>query len=68
VTDPLAYGRELILFDNADAGRSAGDVPETIAGMAEHSMAFLDGPGIYPESFTRHATAFLSSDSELAVF
>ena len=46
LTDPLASGREVILFDNAGIGRSTGDVPETIAGMTEHSMAFLDGLGI----------------------
>src|SRR5947207_1364264 len=46
VTDPLASGREVILFDNAGVGRSTGSVPETIAGMTEHSMAFLDGLGI----------------------
>ena len=46
VTDPLASGRDVILFDNAGVGRSTGDVPETIAGMTEHSMAFLDGLGI----------------------
>jgi pimeloyl-ACP methyl ester carboxylesterase len=46
VTDPLASGREVILFDNAGVGRSTGDVPDTIAGMAEHPMAFLDGLGI----------------------
>src|SRR5258706_10237737 len=46
VTDPLASGREVILFDNAGVGRSTGDVPETISGMAEHPMAFLDGLGI----------------------
>ena len=45
VTDPLAAGREVILFDNAGVGRSTGDVPETIAGMAEHAMAFLDELG-----------------------
>src|SRR5712671_2649739 len=43
VIDPLASGREVILFDNAGVGRSTGDVPETIAGMAGHAMAFLDG-------------------------
>jgi pimeloyl-ACP methyl ester carboxylesterase len=43
VTDPLASGREVILFDNAGVGRSTGDVPETIAGMAGHAMAFLEG-------------------------
>ena len=46
VTDPLASGREVILFDNAGVGRSTGNVPETIAGMAQHPMAFLDGLGI----------------------
>ncbi len=46
VTDPLASGREVILFDNAGVGRSTGDVPATIAGMTEHTMAFLDGLGI----------------------
>jgi pimeloyl-ACP methyl ester carboxylesterase len=46
VTDPLASGREVVLFDNAGIGRSTGDVPDTIAGMAEHAMAFVDGLGI----------------------
>jgi pimeloyl-ACP methyl ester carboxylesterase len=46
VTDPLASARDVILFDNAGVGRSTGDVPETIAGMAQHTMAFLDGLGI----------------------
>src|SRR5437867_5955415 len=46
VSDPLASGREVILFDNAGIGRSSGEVPETVAGMAEHSTAFLDGLGI----------------------
>jgi pimeloyl-ACP methyl ester carboxylesterase len=43
VTDPLASGREVILFDNAGIGRSTGDVPTTMAEMANHVMAFLDG-------------------------
>jgi pimeloyl-ACP methyl ester carboxylesterase len=42
VTDPLAEGREVILFDNAGVGRSSGEVPSTIAGMAKHTLAFLD--------------------------
>jgi len=40
VSDPLASGREVILFDNAGIGRSSGEVPETVAGMAAHVMAF----------------------------
>ena len=46
VTDPLAAGREVILFDNAGVGRSTGDVPSTIAGMVRHPAAFLEGLGI----------------------
>ena len=63
VTDPLASGREVILFDNAGVGRSTGDVPETIAGMAAHPNAFLDGlgikivrrPRIFPRWYGRNA-------------
>src|SRR2546422_8028527 len=46
VTDPLTSGREVILYDNAGVGRSTGDVPGTIAGMAGHAMVFLDEFGI----------------------
>ena len=46
VTDPLAAGRDVILFDNAGLGRSSGEVPPTIAAMAQHPMAFLGALGI----------------------
>src|SRR5271156_6332079 len=46
VTDPLASGREVILFESAGLGRSSGKVPETMAGMASHALAFLDGLGV----------------------
>jgi pimeloyl-ACP methyl ester carboxylesterase len=46
VTDPLASGREVILFDSAGVGRSSGTVPTTIAGMAKHAFAFLDALGL----------------------
>jgi pimeloyl-ACP methyl ester carboxylesterase len=46
VTDPLAAGREVILFDNAGLGRSSGEVPPTIAAMARHPMAFLEALGV----------------------
>lgn len=46
VTDPLASGREVILFENAGVGRSSGSVPTTMAGMATHALAFIDGLGI----------------------
>src|SRR5262245_29424623 len=43
VTDRLAEGREVILFDSAGVGRSTGSVPANVAGMATHALAFLDG-------------------------
>jgi pimeloyl-ACP methyl ester carboxylesterase len=46
VTDSLASSREVILFDNAGVGRSTGQVPVTIAGMANHAFAFLDHLGV----------------------
>ena len=46
VGDPLASGREVILFDNAGIGRSTGKVPGTVQEMASHVVAFLDGLGV----------------------
>jgi pimeloyl-ACP methyl ester carboxylesterase len=46
VTDALAVGREVILFENAGVGRSSGTVPNTVDGMAEHALAFLNGLGL----------------------
>jgi len=46
VTDPLASGREVILFDNAGLGRSGGTVPDNIPDMASHAIAFLEAIGL----------------------
>jgi pimeloyl-ACP methyl ester carboxylesterase len=46
VTDQLAGGREVILFESAGVGRSTGEVPTTVAGMAEHLLAFSDALGL----------------------
>lgn len=46
VTDPLAEGREVILFDNAGVGRSSGEVPQAVADMAQHVFDFLEGLGL----------------------
>jgi len=46
VTDPLAKGREVILFDSAGLGRSTGKVSITVGGMASHALDFLDGLGL----------------------
>jgi pimeloyl-ACP methyl ester carboxylesterase len=42
VTDPLALGRQVILFESAGLGRSTGKVPENMSGMAAHALAFAD--------------------------
>jgi len=46
VVDSLAKQREVILFENAGVGRSTGEVPETMSGMAAHVIAFLDAIGL----------------------
>ena len=46
VTDALATTREIILFESAGLGRSSGEVPTTMAGMAAHALAFLDALGL----------------------
>jgi pimeloyl-ACP methyl ester carboxylesterase len=46
VTDPIARGREVILVENAGLGRSSGTVPDTMAGMAAHVLAFIDALGL----------------------
>jgi pimeloyl-ACP methyl ester carboxylesterase len=42
VTDPLAQGREVILFESAGLGRSTGEVPPSVPEMTKHLMAFAD--------------------------
>jgi pimeloyl-ACP methyl ester carboxylesterase len=46
VTDPLAERGEVILFESAGLGRSSGKVPDTVAGMAKHALAFFDALGL----------------------
>jgi pimeloyl-ACP methyl ester carboxylesterase len=46
VTDHLAQGREVILFESAGLGRSTGEVPNTVTGMAAHLLAFADALGL----------------------
>jgi pimeloyl-ACP methyl ester carboxylesterase len=46
VTDGLAQGREVILFNNAGVASSTGDVPRTFAEMARTAGAFIDALGL----------------------
>lgn len=42
ITDGLAQGREVILFNNAGVASSSGDVPHTFADMARNAGHFID--------------------------
>jgi pimeloyl-ACP methyl ester carboxylesterase len=46
ITDALAPGREIILFDNAGVGRTTGTAPDTIDGMAAGAISFIDALGL----------------------
>jgi pimeloyl-ACP methyl ester carboxylesterase len=46
VTDGLAQGREVILFNNAGISSSSGTVPESIEEMAANAAAFIDALGL----------------------
>ncbi len=42
----FAQDRTVIAFDNAGVGFSSGDVPDTVAQMAQHALAFLEALGL----------------------
>lgn len=46
VTDGLAKGREVILFNNAGISTTSGEVPTTIEGMAANAVAFVKALGL----------------------
>ena len=46
VTDGLAAGREVILFNNAGISSTSGEVPTTVAGMAANAVAFIKALGL----------------------
>jgi pimeloyl-ACP methyl ester carboxylesterase len=46
VTDALAQGREIVLFESAGLGRSTGQVPTTVSAMADHFLAFTEALGL----------------------
>ena len=46
ITDGLAQGREVILFNNAGVASSSGDVPHTFADMAKNAGHFIDALGL----------------------
>jgi pimeloyl-ACP methyl ester carboxylesterase len=46
ITDAVAAGREVVLFDNTGVGLSGGTAPDTIAGLARDAEAFVDALGL----------------------
>jgi pimeloyl-ACP methyl ester carboxylesterase len=42
----FAQDRSVITFDNAGIGFSSGEVPDTVAAMAQHTLDFLDALGL----------------------
>jgi pimeloyl-ACP methyl ester carboxylesterase len=46
VTDGLAQGRTVILFNNAGVASSSGETPETIDEMSDHAAAFIEALGL----------------------
>jgi pimeloyl-ACP methyl ester carboxylesterase len=46
VTDGLAEGGPVILFNNAGIASSGGEPADTISGMARHVLAFVDALGL----------------------
>jgi pimeloyl-ACP methyl ester carboxylesterase len=46
VTNTLAQGREVILYDNQGVGSSSGQTPDSIQAMATDALAFVDALGL----------------------
>src|ERR1700730_8733828 len=46
VTDALAQGRSVILFNNAGVASSSGETPNTIDAMGDHVAAFVNALGL----------------------
>jgi pimeloyl-ACP methyl ester carboxylesterase len=44
--DQLAAERQVVLFDNLGVGRSGGQTPDNVAGMADGAAAIIDALGI----------------------
>jgi pimeloyl-ACP methyl ester carboxylesterase len=55
ISDALALGREIILFDNEGVGSSTGTAPGTVAGMAAGAASFIDGLGLRAVDVLAHS-------------
>ncbi|MGF6491964.1 pimeloyl-ACP methyl ester carboxylesterase [Luteibacter sp. 621] len=67
IIDALAEDREVVLFENAGVGRSGGEVPASIAAMAEHVLRFLDALGVAKVHILGYSLGgFLAQDIAIA--
>jgi len=55
ISDALAPGREIVLFDNAGVGSSTGTAPDTVAAMAADAGSFIDGLGLTTVDLLAHS-------------
>jgi pimeloyl-ACP methyl ester carboxylesterase len=67
VTDALATGREIVLFDNTGVGLSTGIAPDTVAAMARDTGRFVDALGLveidlFGHSMGGHVAQQLTAD------
>jgi pimeloyl-ACP methyl ester carboxylesterase len=46
ISDGLASGREIVLFDNIGVGSSTGSAPDTVDAMAADATSFIEGLGL----------------------
>ena len=65
VTDGLARGREVILFNNAGVSSSSGEVPTTFEQMGTNAVAFKCY--VFTTGFATEATESLNSEPLNAV-
>ena len=55
ITDALAAGREVVLFDNAGVGSSGGSAKTTVDEMAADAEAFIDALGLTQVDLMGHS-------------
>ncbi len=55
ISDALAAGREVILFDNAGVAASTGTAPSNLAGMAADAARFIDELGLATVDIVGHS-------------
>jgi pimeloyl-ACP methyl ester carboxylesterase len=55
ISDALAPGREIVLFDNTGVGASTGTAPVTVAAMAADAASFLDALGLGAVDLLAHS-------------